>query len=56
MDALAKLTSLYEQRDSLNQQIQKVEELLGTEPSAPVQRRKRGPNKVKLAVVPQTQL
>lgn len=47
MEALAKLQSLYEQRDTLNGQILKIEALLGTEPTQPTLRKKRGPNKIK---------
>lgn len=47
MDALAKLQNLYTQRDTLNEQIGKIETLLGAEPAQPTPRRKRGPNKPK---------
>jgi hypothetical protein len=47
MDALARLQDLYTQRDNLNEQISKVEELLGADPAEPKQRRTRGPNKPK---------
>jgi hypothetical protein len=47
MDALTKLQDLYTQRDTLNEQIGKIEALLGAEPGQPAQRRKRGPNKPK---------
>ena len=47
MDALTKLQDLYTQRDTLNEQIGKIEALLGAEPTQPTQRRKRGPNKPK---------
>jgi hypothetical protein len=47
MDALKKLEELYALRDATQEQIAKVEAILGTEPGQPVQRRKRGPNKPK---------
>lgn len=47
MDALAKLQSLYETRDSVTAQIEKIEALLGSEPTAPKQRKARGPNRPK---------
>jgi hypothetical protein len=47
LDALTKLQELYNQRDTLNEHIGKIEALLGAEPAQPTQRRKRGPNKPK---------
>jgi Zinc knuckle len=35
MDALAKLGDLYIQRDQINEQIQKVEAILGADPAEP---------------------
>lgn len=47
MNALEKLQDLYKTRDAVNDQIAKIEELLGADPAAPKQRRVRGPNKPK---------
>jgi hypothetical protein len=56
LDALARLQELYTQRDNLNDQIGKIEELLGADPGRPQQRRKRGPNKPKETLPPNTTL
>lgn len=55
MDALAKLQSLYTQRDGLTQQIEKIEQLLGADPAEVKVKRTRGPNKLKTEM-PQAQL
>jgi hypothetical protein len=47
MDALAKLTDLYTQRDNLNNQIDQIEKLLGADPAEVKVKRHRGPNKPK---------
>ena len=49
MDALAKLTDLYQQRDNITKQIEAIGELLGLkqQPKEKKERQKRGPNKPK---------
>jgi len=47
MTAVSKLQELYDLRDATNEQIAKIEALLGTDPTAPKQKRARGPNKPK---------
>jgi hypothetical protein len=52
MEAITKLESLYTQRDNLNQQIEQIENILGSAPGEIKTRKKRGPNKPKTAEVP----
>ncbi len=63
MDALAKLTDLYQQRDNITKQIEAIGELLGLkeEPKEKKERKARGPNKKKaepepIKLVPPTRL
>lgn len=46
MEALAKLEELYRVRDTTNDQIEKIEAILGADPAQP-KKRTRGPNKPK---------
>lgn len=47
MDAVVRLQELYDLRERLAAQIEKVEALLGVDPQVPKERKKRGPNKPK---------
>ena len=48
MDALTKLQDLYNQREAITEQINKIGELLGTKDEKPAkEKRTRGPNKKK---------
>ena len=48
MDAFARLQELYDLKKNTDEQIAKIEALLGADPKEPKARRKRGPNKPKL--------
>ncbi len=47
MDAIARLQELYDLKRNTDEQIAKIEALLGADPKEPKLRRTRGPNKPK---------